>query len=167
MKQITIALSIATLLATSMVSAQICTNNVYEKIDNNRYEILGNGSEVRDKQTNLIWQRCSLGQKWDGVTCTGQKTKYDWQSALTVVKQLGSAYRLPNVKELQSLANYSCTSPAVNTNIFPKIGSKYWSSTTTVNYIEGAHVMDTDRGTIGQANVKSELYIIVIRGENK
>ena len=69
MKQITIALSIATLLATSMVSAQICTNNVYEKIDNNRYEILGaNPKPILEVSA-----------------------KYRWTAVTTVVGDLGNA----------------------------------------------------------------------------
>ena len=36
----------------------------------------------RDPKTNLVWMRCSLGQTWDGKTCTGQVKTYTWQEAL-------------------------------------------------------------------------------------
>ncbi len=36
----------------------------------------------RDPKTNLVWMRCSLGQTWDGKTCTGKAKRYELQQAL-------------------------------------------------------------------------------------
>ena len=44
-----------------------------------RYELLNAGAEVRDTMTNLVWQRCRLGQHWNGSDCTGVAVKYTWQ----------------------------------------------------------------------------------------
>jgi len=42
----------------------------------------------RDPKTNFVWMRCSLGQTWDGNTCTGEAKKYTWQEALDAAKAL-------------------------------------------------------------------------------
>ncbi|WP_227430991.1 DUF1566 domain-containing protein [Psychrobacter sp. I-STPA6b] len=99
-----------------------------------RFEILANGTEVKDTQTNLIWQRCAVGQTWDSVTktCTGTQKFVDWKGALTEAQKAGNGYRVPNLKELQSIVEYQCIWPAVNTQVFPWKDSdenNYWSST--------------------------------------
>lgn len=38
-----------------------------------------------DSKTNMIWMRCSLGQTWNGSTCTGEASKHTWQAAQDAV----------------------------------------------------------------------------------
>ena len=65
----------------------------------------------RDPKTNLVWMRCSLGQVWDGNTCTGEAKKYTWQEAMDAAKALNNnggfgGYRdwvVPHIEELFSL----------------------------------------------------------------
>ena len=129
MQPITTSLCIGLLLCSTVIHAQKCENDVPKTGNDSRYEILSNGSEVRDKKTNLIWQRCSLGQKWDGNTCIGTAQDYSWDEALTIIGKLGTQYRMPNIKELQSLADYQCMQPAINSNIFPNTPAEvFWSS---------------------------------------
>lgn len=119
------ALILAMTVTTSY--AQMCNHNIQTTRPDNRYQ--GMGEEVKDTVTGLIWQRCSVGQTWNGTTCTGTATRHTWQQALTVAKNLGNGYRLPNIKELQSLVETKCYSPSINTNIFPNTQqSIYWSS---------------------------------------
>lgn len=107
--------------------AQTCNPNIKPTRPDSRYQDMG--AEVKDTVTGLIWQRCSLGQTWNGSTCIGAATKYTWQQALTMAKNLGNGYRLPNIKELQSLVETKCYDPAINTNIFPNtLNNWYWSS---------------------------------------
>lgn len=58
-------------------------------------------AEVLDQLTGRIWQRCSLGQKWDAkLGCVGVAKKVWFEEA----KQLQSdIWRLPNPEELKSL----------------------------------------------------------------
>ncbi|MDO8827835.1 hypothetical protein, partial [Methylophaga sp.] len=44
-----------------------------------RYSDNGDGT-ITDTKTNLIWQRCSLGQTWTGETCAGYAEGYNWPS---------------------------------------------------------------------------------------
>ncbi len=36
---------------------------------------------VTDRQTRLVWQRCVLGQTWDGETCVGEPQRMTWADA--------------------------------------------------------------------------------------
>lgn len=135
----TVALVVLTSI--NMAYAQTCNTNIQTNTPNHRYEILNGGKEVKDKLTGLTWQRCNLGQIWNGNTCTGQAIEYDWQNALSKSKALGTGYRLPNVKELKTLINVQCKSPAINASYFPNTESRwYWSSTPyhAVNFREGS-----------------------------
>jgi Caspase domain/Protein of unknown function (DUF1566) len=62
--------------------------------------MLGKGSLARDLKTGLIWQRCGVGQTWDGGACTGQLNKYNFSDA---VKLSTNAWRVPTVRELSTL----------------------------------------------------------------
>ena len=69
------------------------------------------GKVFYDEQTDLTWMKCSLGQVWTGVRCTGEPKKYEWQEAINEAKQFIYAgyadWRLPTRMELHSLVNCS------------------------------------------------------------
>ncbi len=115
-----------------------------------RYLILAEGSEVKDVQTGLVWARCSMGQRWDGKTCTGEARKFTFDEAQGLA---GNGWRVPTVRELLSLvycstgiglysddlqdglerAKSGCLGsgyvhPTIRSNVFPGTGSEYWSS---------------------------------------
>lgn len=60
---------------------------------------------------NHMWMRCSLGQQWNGATCTGSVSEHNWEDAKALPglmnRQGGFAgykdWRLPTVAELASL----------------------------------------------------------------
>ena len=62
---------------------------------------------VIDLYTSTEWMRCSVGQRWNGETCTGKIIKLNHDQMEEVLKlaseQLGSGWRLPSRKELESL----------------------------------------------------------------
>lgn len=123
------------------VFAQTCVDNVAETTPNSRFNIQNNGT-VNDLETGLIWMRCSIGQDWDGSTCTGNATSFSWREALNTSQETSFAehtdWRLPNVKELLSIVEDACYSPSINLYVFP--GAKiyrFWSSTPTQNTTSG------------------------------
>jgi hypothetical protein len=93
-----------------------------------------NGAEVTDMRTGLIWKRCSEGQAWNGTTCTGTATNHRHEPALALANasnssQSATGWRLPNVKELASLADKGCQNPAIDNTTFPATpGDWFWSS---------------------------------------
>lgn len=109
--------------------AQDCNDNALRDTPDSQFKIDNN--EVQDLKTGLIWQRCSVGQEWDGITCSGSATQLTWQRAL---EQANDAWRLPNVKELASLLETSCEYPAINLMVFPNTPSaSYWTSSPMMN----------------------------------
>jgi hypothetical protein len=115
---------------------QVCNDRVNQSAPTSRFTDHGDGT-VTDIRTGLMWQRCMLGYTFSnngtpGVladdACTPTATvTFLWQQALQGAvdhnAQGGFAgftdWRVPNIKELISIVEYKCASPAVNTTIFP------------------------------------------------
>lgn len=98
-----------------------------------RYEILENGDEVLDTQTGLIWRRCVEGMRWNGKSCEGHvfgaMLVESLERAAMQAKLTGKNWRLPNIKELASLVDFSQKNLAIDTNIFPQTpNDQFWSS---------------------------------------
>lgn len=106
-----------------------CHPSIPKSTPTNRFTILNGGSEVKDNATGLIWQRCSIGQTWSIRGCGAEAKKFTWHEALKQAHALGNGYRLPNIRELTSIVEVSCSNPAINTTIFPStVNGFYWSS---------------------------------------
>jgi hypothetical protein len=122
------------------VTAQTCNTNLPNEVPDSRYLLKSNGTVV-DTKTGLTWMRCALGQTWTAGTgttgsCTGNYQMLIWQSALqnadSKVFAGYSDWRLPNYKELLSLMDYHCISPAINLHAFPNTpGVLFWTSTSS------------------------------------
>jgi hypothetical protein len=55
---------------------------------------------LKDKRTGLEWQRCSVGQDWNGKVCSGNPTQFTWEETKKVNL---NGWRIPTVTELQNL----------------------------------------------------------------
>jgi len=112
------------------------------------------GNLTTDNGTGLMWvaDHAALGTV-GGYNFASTMT---WSNALLAVTALNSAayggysdWRLPNVKELQSIVDYSRVSPAIDTTYFPNAQSDlYWSSTTLADDAGGAWGVYFDNGYI-------------------
>lgn len=116
----------------------------------------GDGS-VTDHLTNLVWQKVPLA---DTLT---------WEQALNYAENLTLAgqddWRLPNIKELQSLNDESLSNPSVDVNFFPGIGVKrYWSSTSLPNQPTRAWYWQTQFGITTYDQKTRRLSLICVRG---
>lgn len=138
--KIVLALSICSLTGVSF--AQVCNSDITETTPITRFSLQGNGTAL-DLKTNLVWKMCNEGEIWNGDSCSGfPYPHYKWQSALEAVHTLNSNggfasqtdWRVPNIKELNSIVELSCYDPAINLNIFSiPLGSPYyWSSSPNV-----------------------------------
>ncbi|MBP6733691.1 MAG: DUF1566 domain-containing protein [Chromatiaceae bacterium] len=92
---------------------------------NARYRFLGKDQDiVEDTRTQLQWQRCSLGQTWNGVACAGEAKKYQWDKAKRIAP---AGWRLPTKDELSSLVYCSSGEPAYWKNEFGRCEGAYGS----------------------------------------
>ena len=103
-----------------------------------------------DVTTNLLWSKCNLGETYNqsNDTCDGTAIKYqNWQDALIATKNsdlttiAGQAgFRLPNIKELSSIVDYSFTRPAINLTYFQTTTNEpYWTNTPDAHKINSAY----------------------------
>ena len=109
-----------------------CNNAITKSTPSSRFNANGDGTAT-DKQTGLTWMRCSIGQTWHAGGCIGSPSAHNWQQALSLAKEHAFAgkksWRLPNLKELNSIVEVSCVAPAINTELFPNThNSSYWTS---------------------------------------
>ena len=122
-----------TMLGVMNVHALTCRDNITQTTPSENFIDNDNGT-VTDIRTGLIWMRCSLGQTWDGATCTGTALQYTWQQALQVAAGYtfagSSTWRVPDRNQLQSIVENSCIEPAINLEIFPQTPDEsiYWTS---------------------------------------
>jgi hypothetical protein len=85
------------------------------------------GGAVVDGATHLTWQQVvETGGGDDGA---GRST---WVNAKSYCKSLGGGYRLPTVKELLTIVDFSKSNPAIDTSVgaFPNTPSEpFWTAT--------------------------------------
>lgn len=123
------ALVILWVMGSPLLAGQTCNPSIPRSAPDSRYAYLADGAEVLDSRTSLIWQRCTLGQTWDGLACGGSPATFNWKQALEAAGLAGDGWRLPNQKELRSLVEWACGAPAINLAVFPGTPSEvYWSS---------------------------------------
>ncbi len=113
---------------------------------------------ITDTLTGLMWQ-----QKTAGPMTHQEALDY------CIKLSLGgySGWRLPNIKELQSLVDYTRYNPAIDTSAFLRIISftYYWSSTTDANNMYYAWYISFFSGCIGAVSKLYGHYVLAVRGE--
>ncbi|MBN8090624.1 DUF1566 domain-containing protein [Vibrio vulnificus] len=128
----------------------------------------GDGTVIHHT-TGLIWQRCSLGQSWDGTDCTGAATTFTWQQALAAGAQHTLAgfsdWRLPNKNELASIVEYRCFYPAINSQMFPNMPSSgwYWSSSPNADNSNYAWYVHFNNGYVFHGNKDNYSHVRLVR----
>ncbi|MDD5011978.1 MAG: DUF1566 domain-containing protein, partial [Phycisphaerae bacterium] len=116
------------------------------------------GNLTTDNGTGLMWvaDHAAIGT----VGGYNFASTMSWSDALLAVTALNSAayggysdWRLPNIKELQSIVDYGRVGPAIDTTYFPNAQSySYWSSTTLAGGTVYAWYVYFDDGYVGYDN---------------
>ncbi len=161
-------LIIVTLLLTfSSTNYAACDSTITHIAPDSRYELLNSNTEVKDKQSGLIWQRCSLGQTWSGTSCTGNAVTYNWENALQTAKNIGGGWRVPNIKELNSLTEQACYDPSINEVFFPNTDGStyYWSSSPFSGWGITAWYVSFSRGYHNKGDKDHKLYVRLVRSD--
>ena len=115
----------------------------------------GDGT-VTDHITSLVWQQ------------EDDNSKYTWANALTYCENLSLAgksdWRLPNVRELESLVDDSAHTPAINETYFPNTNLlNYWSSTTYEISTARAWGVASGSGNLGDFGKGNDNYVRCVR----
>lgn len=108
------------------------------------FSAVGDGSQVYDKRTQLIWMRCVEDQRWNGSVCVandaeavnpGPRLSFQQANALAASKSTSEEqWRLPTRKELLSLREPNCYNPSLSLAVFPtkpawSSDGAFWTST--------------------------------------
>ena len=170
----TLQLSLLLLTLVSLnVAAQTQTcsdDSIVETAPASRFTINGDGT-VSDRQTGLMWAQCAQGLM--GAECTGTATVHTWSQALRLTEATSDTrdrtdWRLPNIKELQSLVERSCFNPAINATVFPNtIASTsrfFWSASPDAFNTLGAWGVHFDDGTVGNNGRNFGRRVRLVRG---
>jgi formylglycine-generating enzyme required for sulfatase activity len=117
---------------------------------------IGNGT-IKDNYTGLVWQKIQ------------SPNMMTWEEALVFSKSFSLAgktdWRLPNIKELQSLNDETLFKPSFNKNYFTNISSgNYWSSTTLIQNQTKAWDINVDYGIISYNDKTLKENVILVRG---
>ncbi len=115
----------------------------------------GNGT-ITDNNTGLMWQKDEPGSA-------------AWQAALDYCNGLSlggrSDWRLPDVKELESLNDSTRYSPAINTTYFPNAYPlAYWASTTFFSAPKEAWYVSFHDSSVSGSDKSGSAYVRCVRG---
>ena len=151
----------------SVIALAYCQFTIGECIDNDRFIVNADQETVIDTDTNLMWQYCSMGQS--GVYCEqGDATKYSYQSANSLAQDITTAnlsdWRLPTVKELNSIVDVRCYAPSIASNVFPATPEQYvWSSDIFIADLSKAWAVNFESGEDGVAHINQNLIVRLVR----
>jgi len=122
----------------------------------NHFTDNGDGT-ITDNLTQLVWQKIP------------NANIFTWEQDLRYAEGLtigtNSDWRLPNIKELQSINNEFATNPSVFAPYFSSVGvHNYWSSTTLPNQALSAWYWSTTFGITTYSVKTGANYVICVRG---
>jgi hypothetical protein len=145
-----------------------------------RYKVRDDGT-IQDLNTRLIWEvKCSgcgglhdvnNRYSWSGDQGT-EETIWDWLDDINAEGGTGYAghndWRIPNVRELQSIVDYGVANPSIDPIFSPNVGGTYWSSTHRA-FEHGAWAVDFENGLVytGVENFVDAWSVRAVRGGPK
>lgn len=148
--------------------AQICRNDITPTTPTRDFTFHDDGTVTHHK-TGLMWMRCTLGQNWNGATCTSSGQTYTWDGALQAAKGSSFAghgdWRLPNIKELHSIVEQACISLAINATVFPATPSGWFLSASPYAYgVNSVRLVSFFDGYDGPYGRPSAAHVRLVRG---
>ena len=122
---------------------------------------------VTDHCTGLMWQQYTADVNGDGQVLEDDGSDaLPWCAALDYCENLTFAdhddWRLPNVRELQSIVDYGRTFPAIDP-VFGAHSSLYWSSTSSALVGDDAWDVTFLDGNSGDSGKDDQSYVRAVR----
>ena len=117
-------------------SAETCAESI-PRGEKGRF-VVNNEGFARDSESDVVWYRCSAGQRYSNFRCKGEILYLNWEDAMDYAVEFseksGITWRLPTDNEMQSVTEDSCVAPAMNHKVFPEIAvSNHWTSSRTLH----------------------------------
>jgi hypothetical protein len=128
---------------------------------------------ITDAATQLMWKKCLEGFTFDSgansCAAAGDPVLFDWSDALgrpAIENGLGTPtgghtdWRMPNIKELQSIIEVQCHTPAINGTKFgdDTPAAKVWSNSFYANDSALSWCIDFTDGRFSYENQTTETY---------
>ena len=135
-----------------------------------KYTVYNGGVETSsytvDNITGLMWVTNPGDMSGGQYVSSGT---YTWENALNKCESLSYAtytdWRLPNIKELQSIVDYSRLNPSIDPAYFLNtLNSYYWSATTYVPATTSAWYVYFGPGTIYFNDKATAYFVRCVRG---
>lgn len=123
----------------------------------------GNGT-VTDNLTGLVWLRnagCFLERTWDQAFADAAGLN-SGECGLSDSSTAGQ-WRLPNVKELQTLLDISGTTFEGTGSVFPDLQPSYWSSTSHATFPTSAWLTMYDGRVVGAPKATGQFSVWPVR----
>ena len=132
----------STLAVSAFAGSQTCEGPMQRSAAD--FEVLGDGAQLLDKKTQLIWMRCIENQAWTGKTCAAKDPeevnpgpRISYAQALQLAASASTPterWRLPTRQELLTLREPGCTNPSMSLTLFPtqpawSSGGMFWTAT--------------------------------------
>lgn len=148
-------------------AADACLEGQTEATPSGEFTTLGDGSVVRHERTTLEWQRCAVGQSWDGERglCNGRPRTYNWDQASKLAARAQDGWRLPKARELLSIVESCHQAPAINPQVFPNTpGVLFWTGSLDTGGIDRIWCVSFFGGSYYRAGKTQNARVRLVRG---
>ena len=173
-KTITTLLCLST--SFSLYANQVCeADHIESTSPSTRYTDHANGT-ITDNETGLMWQTCSItSHQAKNLKQCDKPIEYTWGEALSYISQHNAGekiagftdWRLPNIRELATLAELQCFRPAINLSAFPETPpSHYWSSSPYKFYPHYSWYVNFEDGVYNYSDRTDKKHIRLVRSNN-
>lgn len=129
------------------------------------FSYTSDANTTTDNNTGLMWAKDGNGAGCNNGNQSVWANAVSWANGLDFAGH--SDWRLPNVRELQSIADYGTAGPAIDATYFPNTQSGYyWSSTTYHTDILAAWGVEFNAGRVNGFGKTAYYYVRAVRGSH-
>ncbi|MGD8566657.1 MAG: DUF1566 domain-containing protein [Gammaproteobacteria bacterium] len=159
-------------ITTTTAFAQQCDNSKPVARDSSRFDVNDNGT-VTDIESGLTWQRCAVGQHWQGGTCVGKARPLTWNQARVLIKSKQQSrngqytWRIPKLTEIAGIADIRCRSPRIDLSIFPgTLATPYWTANNTPGGRDQAYTLSFGPEGVASSPKMEKHYVRLVQGRD-
>ena len=161
------------LVGMSSTTSKVATSTAVKKMGNippespANYKDNNNGT-ITDNLTGLVWVKCVQGMS--GNNCSsGSPSLLDFPKASAICGRLNLAgkndWRIPTLKELESIVNTAAYDPSINKDFFLKTSADpYWTSTSPAEFRADNFTVLFSDGSVYHQSIGSPAATRCVRG---